>query len=99
MEGVCAYAARAWHADNLPTLPVDGPRTFRTLRTLSVSRRRSFMLDGKHALQSTLRCSGSSIAARAPRSQAMRHVVSHYHQKAHATYENIHAACYHLFLS
>ena len=41
MEGVCANAARAWHPDNLPTLPVDGPRTFRTLRTLSGTRVRS----------------------------------------------------------
>ena len=27
MEGVRASAARAWHADNLPTLPAEAPRS------------------------------------------------------------------------
>ena len=57
MEGVCAYAARAWHPDNLPTLPVDGPRTFRTLRTLSVSRRR--------CLTASMHCKAHAAAAAA----------------------------------
>ena len=33
MEGVCAPAARACHADNVHILPVETPRTFGTLTT------------------------------------------------------------------
>ena len=40
MEGVCAPAARACHADNVHILPVETPRTFGTLTTHYVSRRR-----------------------------------------------------------
>ena len=32
MEGVCAPAARACHADNVPTLPVETPRTLGLLK-------------------------------------------------------------------
>ena len=67
MEGVCANAARAWHPDNLPTLPVDGPRTFRPLRTLSVSRRRC-LIDGKHAcIAKHTHCAAAAAASRRAR--------------------------------
>ena len=71
MEGVCAYAARAWHADNLPTLPVDGPRTFRTLRTLSVSRRRC-LTASMHCKAHCAAAAAASRRARLGRKQCAR---------------------------
>ena len=65
MEGVFANAARAWHPDNLPTLLVDGPRTFGTLRTHSVSRRRC-VTASKHALQCA-HCAAAAAASRRAR--------------------------------
>ena len=39
MKGVCAPAARACHADNLPNISVETPRTIGQLRTHSLRRR------------------------------------------------------------
>ena len=50
MEGLYAPAARACHADNLPILPVEIPRTFGTLTTRYVSRRAPALRDGEYAL-------------------------------------------------
>ena len=71
MEGVCANAARAWHPDNLPTLPVDGPRTFRTLRTLSVSRRRC-LTASMHCKAHCAAAAAASRRARLGRKQCAR---------------------------
>ena len=71
MEGVFANAARAWHPDNLPTLPVDGPRTFGTLRTHSVSRRRC-LTASMHCKAHCAAAAAASRRARLGRKQCAR---------------------------
>ena len=61
MQGVCAPAARACHADNLPTIPVETPRTIGQLRIHSVRRRRCVM-QRKHC---NAHCAVAAAASRA----------------------------------
>ena len=76
MEGVCANAARACVPGiriicPVPTLPVDGPRTFRTLRTLSVSRRRC-LTASMHCKAHCAAAAAASRRARLGRKQCAR---------------------------
>ena len=63
MEGVCAPAARACHADNLPILPVETPRTFGTLTTRYVSRRRCVTA----SMHCNAHCAAAAAASRRAR--------------------------------
>ena len=63
MEGVCAPAARACHADNVHILPVETPRTFGTLTTHYVSRRRCVTA----SMHCNAHCAAAAAASRRAR--------------------------------